>query len=1020
MARLPIAGVAAGVVLLSGLACSGGSHNPLSGDAGQLSSTVPDSLSNIRTQDSLALPYQLTIDPATLHADVQPLPDRTGSAQGFVFDLDIANFLRPADLKVATVERLLNGNLEVKIRHRHPFPAVVPTSPAVGTNRADLSYTGRLLVLADETNDTYFSGAVTVDPNFLANADGFAEVGNLLATTGLTNNAFPYKLLVDEALNNRVGVSNLGIMTGSYNPVAGGWQRSNLGPSNTGWTGYDYLHGGQVTDVTLQISASRLSGSVSVPLAVLIKYVDPKGVGTGSKRIPPATPDVTFFAYRLPHSALDVSRVSGLNTALINDTAGSMATIQFDVRDWDAQAGVASDTDLSDESNVGLVLPSTTGFPTVELSIPAFAGAPINILPSAGATGLPGDEIPYLANITNSLGTAAPGDIYGLLRATDKEDGVLAATNIHYGVDAISLVADPARALRVRTYQAVKFIVQGNGVPPTIISVTPPGGTLGRGGDLVSFSAVASNSPTSWSWDFGGGTSPNISALGTPLVTLGTRGNYTGSVDATNAFGTSPSFPFNYTILPFGWAKHWGGISSDAVTALETDGSGNAFVAGTFSGSVDFDPNAGVVTRTATGANDAFVAKFDGNGDLLWVATYGDSADVTVTKLVRDSTNRIYAVGTASATFDADPGTGTDSVFLTSPGAYATLLDTDGTYIRSFGWDAMGVSGSTAITAALQPSTDGLIVGGQFINALGFDLDPTFGTQTALSLSPSYSHAWVVSLTSTGSFSWGRHYGNILGSTRLRGIAFDGSGSLRIVGSWYETTDFDPGAGTQNRTAAGSLDDAYLLSFTSAGDYSDVRTWGNNNEDQAQSIVQDDGFSVVVGGWTRGSTGVDIDPGAGVTTVTMSDTTIGGVYLSKFNTSAIIPSFSMAAARGWDSMGTIRVDANPSNGRILTALRVTASADADPGAGTIAVAGTDDPLFVVTDNAGDYLYHYFVNEAGSALPLAQYGSSGEIFAASYFSGGPTDFDPTAFVDDHTSNGSNDCLLMRLTSQLSWD
>lgn len=64
-------------------------------------------------------------------------------------------------------------------------------------------------------------------------------------------------------------------------------------------------------------------------------------------------------------------------------------------------------------------------------------------------------------------------------------------------------------------------------------------------------SATASNSPTSWSWNFGGGATPNTSTDAVPSITLGQAGGYTCTVTASNASGTSAPYTFNYTVVNY-------------------------------------------------------------------------------------------------------------------------------------------------------------------------------------------------------------------------------------------------------------------------------------------------------------------------------------------------------------------------------------------------------------------------------------------------------------------------------------
>ena len=72
------------------------------------------------------------------------------------------------------------------------------------------------------------------------------------------------------------------------------------------------------------------------------------------------------------------------------------------------------------------------------------------------------------------------------------------------------------------------------------------------------------------------------------------------------------------------WAKRAGGTSSDGGRGIATDGAGNSYVSGRFSGTATFGlGEANQTTLTSAGGPDIFVAKYDPSGALIWAKRAG-------------------------------------------------------------------------------------------------------------------------------------------------------------------------------------------------------------------------------------------------------------------------------------------------------------------------------------------------------------------------------------------------------------
>jgi hypothetical protein len=153
-------------------------------------------------------------------------------------------------------------------------------------------------------------------------------------------------------------------------------------------------------------------------------------------------------------------------------------------------------------------------------------------------------------------------------------------------------------------------------------------------------------------------------------VTLDAAGNIfvTGSLQGTADFDPSAStqnvtntgsrdlFVAKYSSTgALVWARSMQGADSSSVgqgSAIAVDGSGNVYVTGTFSGTVQFKPGSATFNLSAPGRNDSFLAKLDSTGSLVWAldvpgstGSYGAGAGVTV-----DAQENIYAVGSFQGT----------------------------------------------------------------------------------------------------------------------------------------------------------------------------------------------------------------------------------------------------------------------------------------------------------------------------------------------------------------------------------
>jgi hypothetical protein len=121
------------------------------------------------------------------------------------------------------------------------------------------------------------------------------------------------------------------------------------------------------------------------------------------------------------------------------------------------------------------------------------------------------------------------------------------------------------------------------------------------------------------------------------------------------------------------WVKNFGAVGAwSEVNSVAKTTIGNPYISGYFIDSIDFDPGIGTQMLQSAGSLEAFVAKYDMNGDFVWANAFGgDSVDI-VEKIALDDQGNLFTIGTFSRLADLDPGAG--MMNFTSHGLYDVFL----------------------------------------------------------------------------------------------------------------------------------------------------------------------------------------------------------------------------------------------------------------------------------------------------------------------------------------------------------
>jgi hypothetical protein len=329
---------------------------------------------------------------------------------------------------------------------------------------------------------------------------------------------------------------------------------------------------------------------------------------------------------------------------------------------------------------------------------------------------------------------------------------------------------------------------------------------------------------------------------------------------------TSGSITYNAYIAKYNtagtllWARALRGTGGAYLRGLRIDGSGNVIVAGTFHGTIDFDPNIlGTQNRTAGANGSLFFAKYNSSGSLVWVNVLTPTGGAWYPSIALHLNNVVLSVS-FSGTVDADPGTGVvNRAGLGSAGTPNALFigkySSAGAHMWSravvgAGNDPWGVGNGIAV--------DGfgdVYVTGQFVGSTTFGGPPlnAFGA----------TDAFVAKYSANNASLWSIQLGGA-GDETGAAIAVNNQLGVYVSGHYYHHGDYHPSpsvtATLTHAGPAGSQPDAFFAKFTTDGGFG----WAHAISTEPQDYVTDvtiKGTNIFINGLTHGT--VDFDFGAG-------------------------------------------------------------------------------------------------------------------------------------------------------------
>jgi hypothetical protein len=298
----------------------------------------------------------------------------------------------------------------------------------------------------------------------------------------------------------------------------------------------------------------------------------------------------------------------------------------------------------------------------------------------------------------------------------------------------------------------------------------------------------------------------------------------------------------------------WGGIGNDRGIDIDVDSTGNIYICGYFTGTVDFNPGPPNDIRQSNGGQDLFLSKFAPNGMYIWAQTWG-SPDVSdsCNSLALDASNAIFVTGTNNNDL------------------FARKFNSDSNLLKEFAWTFEGDQFGWDI---IVDYAGNIIITGGFSAKIGLDQAP----QPEIHTSSGGHDIFLLKLSGNLDYIWLKTWGGSGIWDEGHGLSANNAGEIFITGRFEDEIDFDPGSAIDLHKSLGGTD-VFMSKFDTSGNFKWAVTWGGTgiwDEGHGLAVAQS-GNIFIVGKFME-----SVNFNTGTSTDIRSSNGDSDVFMSKF------------------------------------------------------------------------------------------------------------------------------------------
>jgi hypothetical protein len=274
------------------------------------------------------------------------------------------------------------------------------------------------------------------------------------------------------------------------------------------------------------------------------------------------------------------------------------------------------------------------------------------------------------------------------------------------------------------------------------------------------------------------------------------------------------------------WAQRAGGTGYDSGNAISVDKNGSAYITGKFENFASF----GTQVITSNGFFDIFFAKYDTDGNLLWLKKAGGVKEDVGLGIATDTLGNCYATGYFNETVDFEAS------ILSTPSVSSEIFILKIDSVAEYDWvhQAGGLRGDVGYSIDVDFDRNSYITG--YFTDIAY-----FGNNSVTAVS--YNDIFVAKYSPKGLNLWAKSAGGRLLDIGT-GVAVAKDGSVFVTGVIDSVVYFETDTIFLSRK-----DDVFIAKWDKNGNYKWVKTAGGVNSQIGLAICTGNDKDVYITGY---------------------------------------------------------------------------------------------------------------------------------------------------------------------------